>query len=214
MRHRRSNAGAKGAPAASTTSSEPTFAAGERDASSSRTNNSLRWTVKEVADWAAQISPKLRETFIEHEICGETLLGITENDLNYLGIRALGQRKKLLRQIELLRQEEADDQHGKRQTEDEDSNKEISNKEITDPPKQKLTPEQVRMLQKQQETEKEQAFRYTCLQYLITFVLFIALDQTFGRALTDWLSGKKSARDQHQQIIDRIKMEQLNQAGR
>jgi hypothetical protein len=216
-----------------------------------------RWTVDEVGEWVEGIGLKeLRDTIITHKITGDVLLDITESDLNYLNIHALGQRKKLLKQIKVLRDSDdpvdpmpeestavADDAHILDGNDVQDklrrTGEHIKQLKRNLTPEQlehferqeqveranaihRLTPEQLQCLheegslsaeqlqavQKEQNVARERAFYYMCIQYFVTFVLFVILDQTFGKSVKGWLSGQKSIGDAKEQMADRMRMEQ------
>jgi hypothetical protein len=63
-----------------------------------------QWSVSEVVDWLGHVNLSQYNTqFTENEISGPILLEISLEDLDYMGIRALGHRKVLLKGIEDLR---------------------------------------------------------------------------------------------------------------
>jgi hypothetical protein len=206
------------------------------------------WTANEVGAWVERIGlEELKGTFVTHEITGDVLLDITEKDLDYLKIHALGQRKKLLKQIDLLHKcghnkvqpfsskepevslHDLDEKGVKSELQGTRQRIEELKKHLT--PEQmvqfhkleqaerakalrRLSPEQRKKLQIQQEAAKENAFYYMCIQYIITFVLFVVLDQTFGKPIKGWLSGRKAIEDSQHQMIDRLRMENAaNQFG-
>jgi len=62
------------------------------------------WTIAEVGMWLEFISMgEFRIPFIEQQISGQDLLELTEADLVELGVKALGQRKRLQRNIKELK---------------------------------------------------------------------------------------------------------------
>jgi len=62
------------------------------------------WTIAEVGMWLDFISMgEFRIPFIEQQISGQDLLELTEADLVELGVKALGQRKRLQRNIKELK---------------------------------------------------------------------------------------------------------------
>jgi len=64
------------------------------------------WTKARVHEWLDALGlPQYRGVFDENEVGGATLLELTPDDLDYMGIRPLGHRKTLLRAVESLRAE-------------------------------------------------------------------------------------------------------------
>ena len=63
-----------------------------------------RWTANDVGDWLASVNlHQYIDAFILNEINGIILLDITLEDLDYMGITALGHRKTILKGAEDLR---------------------------------------------------------------------------------------------------------------
>jgi hypothetical protein len=62
------------------------------------------WSVEKVAEWLASAGlGHLSESFAEHRITGDVLLELSSSDLEEIGIRAFGDKKRLLRAVAQLR---------------------------------------------------------------------------------------------------------------
>merc|ERR1712232_141634 len=62
------------------------------------------WNMTAVLQWPSSIGlAQYRDVFRENEINGSVLLELGVDDLDYMGIRALGHRKELLKQVEKLK---------------------------------------------------------------------------------------------------------------
>jgi len=62
------------------------------------------WTIDKVSEWLVSVGfGHLKEVFVEHRISGDVLLDLSQSDLVEMGVQALGDRKRILRGIALLR---------------------------------------------------------------------------------------------------------------
>jgi hypothetical protein len=62
------------------------------------------WSVEKVVDWLSAAGlGHLARNFEEHRITGDVLFELTSSDLEEIGIRALGDKKRLLRAVSQLR---------------------------------------------------------------------------------------------------------------
>jgi len=62
------------------------------------------WSLDKVSEWLVSVGlGHLKEIFQEHRISGDVLMDLTQTDLTEMGVSALGDRKRILRGIALLR---------------------------------------------------------------------------------------------------------------
>jgi len=62
------------------------------------------WTMEKVSEWLVSVGlGHLKDIFHEHRISGDVLLDLAQSDLVEMGVQALGDRKRILRGIALLR---------------------------------------------------------------------------------------------------------------
>lgn len=62
------------------------------------------WTVERVSEWLVSVGlGHLKDAFQGHRISGDVLLDLSQTDLAEMGVQALGDRKRILRAIDLLR---------------------------------------------------------------------------------------------------------------
>ena len=62
------------------------------------------WGKEDVSDWLAELNlEQYCDTFMRNQINGEVLLELSLEDLDYMSIKALGHRKTILKEIEILR---------------------------------------------------------------------------------------------------------------
>jgi len=62
------------------------------------------WTTDKVSEWLVSVGlGHLKEVFQEHRIRGDVLLDLSQTDLAEMGVQALGDRKRIIRAIALLR---------------------------------------------------------------------------------------------------------------
>eukprot|EP01138_Halocafeteria_seosinensis_P005184 gb/GECG01005301.1/.p1 GENE.gb/GECG01005301.1/~~gb/GECG01005301.1/.p1 ORF type:complete len:507 (+),score=89.45 gb/GECG01005301.1/:1-1521(+) len=84
----------------------------DRPSTASRRLDSVpvnKWTVDDVLLWLTELGlDQYTSTFSENEITGDVLLEMGTDDLDYLGIKALGHRKMLLKSIRQLQQKQAE----------------------------------------------------------------------------------------------------------
>jgi len=61
------------------------------------------WTVERVSEWLVSVGlGHLKEVFQGHRISGDVLLDLSQADLAEMGVQALGDRKRILRALDLL----------------------------------------------------------------------------------------------------------------
>merc|ERR1712146_327977 len=62
------------------------------------------WTIDKVSEWLVSVGlGHLKEIFQGHRISGDVLVDLSQSDLAEMGVSALGDRKRILRGIALLR---------------------------------------------------------------------------------------------------------------
>lgn len=65
--------------------------------------NVKKWSVDDVANWLASIGlEEYKKTFISNAISGEELLELTAADLDFMNLKKLGHKKRILREISNL----------------------------------------------------------------------------------------------------------------
>jgi hypothetical protein len=70
----------------------------------STTSSVADWPVEKVMDWLSAAGlGHISKNFEEHRITGDVLLELTSGDLEEIGVRALGDKKRLLRAVVQLR---------------------------------------------------------------------------------------------------------------
>merc|ERR1711871_1450933 len=58
------------------------------------------WTIEKVVEWLSTVGlGRLSESFKEHRITGDVLLELSSGDLEEIGVRAFGDKKRLLRAV-------------------------------------------------------------------------------------------------------------------